>query len=68
MIELTRRQRQVLELIAEGMTTKEIAARLGISEHTANDYRKALRMKIGAGNAAQMVRIAIEQKVLAAGA
>ena len=41
------RQRQVLELLLEGLADKEIAERLGISRHTVNQYTKQIYRRFG---------------------
>lgn len=56
---LTYRQRQALILIAEGKTTKEIAAFLGITFKTAAAHRTNLMQKLHAHNTACLVRYAI---------
>jgi two-component system nitrate/nitrite response regulator NarL len=48
--ELTPRERQVLRLMAEGLPNKNIAARLGISEHTVKFHINAILGKLGAGS------------------
>ena len=53
---LTRREEQVLELIVAGKTTKQIAAELGTSVKTAACHRYRLMDKVGALNAADLVR------------
>ena len=58
-IELTPREREILKLIAEGMTTKEIAGRLFISVPTVETHRARLMTKTGARNVASLVRFAI---------
>jgi DNA-binding CsgD family transcriptional regulator len=45
--QLAPRQRQVLELLVEGLADKEIAERLGISRHTVNQYTKQLYRRFG---------------------
>jgi DNA-binding NarL/FixJ family response regulator len=45
---LTAREREVLSLLAEGLPNKVIAARLGISEHTAKFHVNAILSKLGA--------------------
>jgi DNA-binding NarL/FixJ family response regulator len=45
---LTAREQQVLTLLAEGLETRQIAERLTVSQHTANDHVKALLAKTGA--------------------
>ncbi len=58
---LTPRERQVLKLIAEGKTSKEIAKLLFISIHTVNNHRKNIKKKIKALKNADMVKYAIDQ-------
>ncbi|MCL5044693.1 MAG: response regulator transcription factor [Deltaproteobacteria bacterium] len=61
---LTGRERQVLKLIAEGATSKEIASRLGISPKTAQIHRDNLKHKLGVRSTAAMVRYAIKSKLV----
>ncbi len=56
---LTERERQVLVLIADGRSTKEAAARLGISYKTADSHRSRILEKLGIHETASMVRYAI---------
>lgn len=56
---LTPRQREVLQLIAEGRTTKEIAFMLSISVKTADTYRTQLMNELDIHNVAGLVRYAI---------
>lgn len=58
-VRLTQREREILKLIADGMTTKEIAARLFISIPTVETHRSNLMGKIGARNLAGLVRYAM---------
>jgi DNA-binding CsgD family transcriptional regulator len=44
---LTRREREVLRLVAGGRTTAEIAARLGITAHTVESHVRSVRVKLG---------------------
>ena len=59
----TRREREVLKLIAEGATTKEVAQRLGISVKTAQAHRDNLKQKLELRSTAAMVRYAIKHKL-----
>ena len=59
----TRRERDVLKLIAEGATTKEVAHRLGISVKTAQAHRDNLKQKLELRSTAAMVRYAIKHKL-----
>lgn len=52
--ELTTRERQVLQLIAQGAPAKEISYRLGISQHTVVSYRRSLYLKTGARSLQQL--------------
>jgi DNA-binding CsgD family transcriptional regulator len=56
---LTERERQVLVLIADGKSTKEAAATLGISYKTADSHRSRILEKLGVHETASMVRYAI---------
>lgn len=57
--ELTERQRQVMELVVKGLSSKEIALDLGISPRTVENYRAWVMEKMGASNLADLVRKAL---------
>lgn len=57
---LTHREREVLHHVVEGQTNKEIAARPGLSYRTVEVHRRQIMEKVGARNAAELVRLAIE--------
>lgn len=59
---LTRREIEVLELIAEGMTNAEMATKLFVSITTIDTHRKHLLEKFNAKNTASLVRIAAQMK------
>lgn len=61
---LTSRERQVLQLIAEGKTTKEVAALLGVSVKTAESHRMRIMTKLDIHETAGLVRYAIRQGLL----
>lgn len=61
---LTRRERQVLHLIAEGNTTKEIAHQLNISFKTADSHRSHLMRKLDLHDIAGLVRYAIQKGII----
>ncbi|MBN2612216.1 MAG: response regulator transcription factor [Bacteroidales bacterium] len=61
---LTKREQEVLKLIAEGLTNNEIAERMFISPLTADSHRKNLLVKLGARNTASMVRIAMTHQLI----
>lgn len=58
---LTRREREVLHLVVEGLSTKEIAARLDLSFDTIHDYLRNLRIKLDAKSMADLVCRAKDQ-------
>lgn len=60
-IELTVRQRQILQLIAEGKQNKEIAQILHVSAKTVEFHRSRLMTRLGAHSVAELTRFAIEE-------
>jgi two-component system, NarL family, response regulator NreC len=58
---LTSRERQVLQLVGEGKSTKEVARLLGISVKTAESHRARLMRKLDIHETASLVRYAIRQ-------
>jgi len=65
-VSLSLRERQVLKLIADGHSTKQIAAMLEISAKTADSHRTRLMAKLGVHEVAGLVRYAIRQGIVAA--
>jgi two-component system response regulator NreC len=61
---LTAREREVLQLAAEGCTNAEIAARLSISPRTAETHRTNLMRKLGLHSQTDLIRFAIRRGVL----
>lgn len=61
---LSRREKEVLNLIKEGFTNTEMAARLSISINTVDTYRKSLLVKLNARNTADLVRLAFLHKLI----
>jgi DNA-binding CsgD family transcriptional regulator len=59
--ELTRREQEVALLIADGVTNKEAGRRLGISPRTVEIHRAHIMAKLGARNAADLVRIVLSR-------
>jgi DNA-binding NarL/FixJ family response regulator len=62
--ELTSRQRQVLQLIAEGKTTREIAASLGISAKTVEFHKKAIMDQTALRTTAELTRYALANGIV----
>ena len=61
---LTPRERDVLELLAEGMSNKAIAARLQISDQTVKFHVASISGKLGASNRTEAVRRALRRGLL----
>lgn len=62
--ELTSREMEVLRYIVEGLSNKEIADKTFISTRTVDKHRAKLMRKLNARNAADLVRISFERKLL----
>jgi two-component system secretion response regulator SsrB len=62
--QLTNRERQVLRLIGEGLSSKEIAASLGLALRTIETYRTSLMDKLGIHKVAPLVRFAIREGLI----
>jgi DNA-binding NarL/FixJ family response regulator len=58
---LTRREREVLQMLAAGLANKEIAARLSISDHTAKFHVAAILGKLGAATRTEAVALGIRR-------
>jgi RNA polymerase sigma factor (sigma-70 family) len=61
---LSPREREILQLVAEGKTSQEIAERLSISPKTVDTYRSRLMHKIGVEDVAGLVKFAIQHGVI----
>lgn len=61
---LTLRETELLSLIVEGYTNKEIADKLFLGVETVNSYRKNLLLKLGVKNTAAMVKLAITENLV----
>jgi FixJ family two-component response regulator len=61
--ELTERERQVAALIADGASSKQAALTLGISPRTVELHRAHIMEKLGARNAADLVRIVLTRPI-----
>jgi two-component system response regulator NreC len=61
---LSSRERQVLQLVAEGKTTKEIAGVLGVSIKTADSHRARIMRKLDIHDTAGLVRFAIRRGLI----
>ena len=63
-VRLSDREREVLRLVADGQSNKQIAGRLKISERTAKFHVTSILNKLGAENRAQAVAIAAERRLI----
>ena len=61
------RQRQVMGLVAQGLSNKEIALELGLSPRTVENYRAWVMEKMGAKNLAELVRMVVVLETEAGG-
>jgi DNA-binding NarL/FixJ family response regulator len=61
---LTRREKEVLELIAEGLTNQEIAAKLFLTSGTIDSHRKNMLTKFNAKNTAALIKIAVSNHLI----
>jgi DNA-binding NarL/FixJ family response regulator len=63
---LTAREREIVQLLAEGRTNKAVSALLGISIKTVETHRAAVMKKLGINSIAELVRYAIRNSVIEA--
>lgn len=61
---LTDREREVLHMVSEGLTTPEIARRLSISPRTAELHRSRMMSKLGLRNQTELIRYALKRGIL----
>lgn len=61
---LTDRELEILNQIAFGLSSKEIANKMFISTHTVNNHRKNMLTRTNCGNVAELVRIAMIEDLL----
>ena len=61
---LSAREQEIVQLLAEGRSNKEVARALGISVATAETHRSNVMRKIGARSLAELVRFAVRNKII----
>lgn len=61
---LTPREREIIQLLAEGKSNKEVATTLGISVHTAETHRTNIMRKLEVHSVSELVRYAIRQNIV----
>jgi DNA-binding NarL/FixJ family response regulator len=62
--EITPREKEVLELVAQGQSTKQVADKLGIGTRTVESHRMNMLKKFKASNTADLIRKALELKII----
>jgi len=62
--QLTEREREVLQLLAQGKTNKEIAAALVIAERTVKFHVSSILAKLGVGNRTEAAMLAVQHKLI----
>jgi len=62
--EITPREKEVLELVADGLSTKQIADKLSISIRTVESHRINMLKKLEVGNTAELIRKSIQLKII----
>jgi DNA-binding NarL/FixJ family response regulator len=63
-LRITQREKEVLQLIMEGLTTAQISEKLFVSQNTIDSHRKNLLSKLGVKNTAELVKLAIEKQLI----
>ena len=61
---LSRREKEILALIAEGYTSPQIAEKIFVSPHTVDTHRKNLLTKLDVKNTATLIKLAVERKLI----
>jgi len=61
---LTKKEFEIIHLIAQGLTTKEIAAKDFLSVHTINTHRKNILKKLGFNNSSELIMYAIKTGII----
>ncbi len=63
-VKLTNRELEILDHIAKGLSSQEIADKLDISKRTVDNHRTSILLKSGAKNTADLIRFALEMKLI----
>lgn len=61
--ELSQREKEILQLISEGHSTKEVASKLGVSVKTVETHRQHIMQKVGAHNVAALTKYAVREGI-----
>jgi two-component system response regulator DegU len=63
-LDLTKREKEILKLISDGLSNKEIATKLFVSTRTVDTHRYNLMQKLGVKNGAELVRLAFKLNLI----
>lgn len=63
-IHLTKKELEVIQLLAQGLTTKDIAARIFLSIHTVNTHRKNILNKLCINNTSELIMYAVKAGII----
>ena len=63
-IRISKKEHRIIQLIADGKTSQEIAGEMDLKLPTIKWYKKKLKEKFKVGSTAQLIRFAIEQKLV----
>ena len=61
---LTKKEIEIIKLVAQGLTTKEIAAQSFLSVHTVNTHRRNILRKLGINNTSELVMYAVKAGII----
>lgn len=62
--QISPREKEIIRLLADGLTTKKIATKLFISPHTVETHRQNILLKLGLKNTAELIKYAIQKGLL----
>lgn len=62
--QISPREKEIIKLLADGLTTKKIAVKLFISPHTVETHRQNILLKLGLKNTAALIKYAIQKGII----
>jgi len=63
-VELTAREQEVLQLVTDGLTDREVGGQLSVSENTVKNHMKSIRKKLGVSNRVQATMAGLKQGIV----
>lgn len=63
-VKISPREKEIIQLLSEGLTSKKIASKLFVSPHTVETHRQNIHLKLGLKNTAELVKHAIQKGLL----